>query len=114
MSSGQQPRRTRRFDCSTRWRATAFLIRHASLLLLLGAAGFELTAGESRADAALRPVLANAPNVVIVLLDDVGFGAAETFGGPIPTPTLEGLARNGLRYNRFHIPASARRPAPRC
>ena len=102
MSSGQQPRRTRRFDCSTRWRATAFLIRHASLLLLLGAGGFELTAGESRADAALRPVLANAPNVVIVLLDDVGFGAAETFGGPIPTPTLEGLARNGLRYNRFH------------
>lgn len=51
---------------------------------------------------ALRPVLADAPNVVIVLLDDVGFGAAETFGGPIPTPTLERLARQGLRYNRFH------------
>ena len=43
-----------------------------------------------------------APNVVIVLLDDVGFGAASTFGGPVETPTLESLAREGLRYNRFH------------
>ena len=51
---------------------------------------------------ALPPVRENAPNVVIVLLDDVGFGAAETFGGPIPTPTLDRLARQGLRYNRFH------------
>lgn len=50
----------------------------------------------------LVPALANAPNVVIVLLDDVGFGAAETFGGPVPTPTLERLAEQGLRYNRFH------------
>ena len=48
---------------------------------------------------------AGAPNVVIVLLDDVGFGAAETFGGPIPTPTLERLAEGGLRYNRFHTTA---------
>ena len=46
-----------------------------------------------------------APNVVIVLLDDVGFGAASTFGGPIETPALERLARSGLRYNRFHTTA---------
>ena len=45
---------------------------------------------------------AGAPNVVIVLLDDVGFGAASSFGGAIETPTLDGLAGAGLRYNRFH------------
>lgn len=43
-----------------------------------------------------------APNVVIVLLDDVGFGATSTFGGPADTPALEVLAQDGLRYNRFH------------
>jgi len=48
---------------------------------------------------------AGAPNVVVVLLDDVGFGAASTFGGPVPTPTLDGLAKQGLRYNDFHTTA---------
>lgn len=48
---------------------------------------------------------AGAPNVVVVLLDDVGFGAAGTFGGLIPTPTLDALASRGLRYNRFHTTA---------
>lgn len=47
----------------------------------------------------------DAPNVVVVLLDDVGFGAAATFGGPIATPALEALADEGLRYNRFHTTA---------
>jgi arylsulfatase len=46
-----------------------------------------------------------APNVVIILIDDVGFGAAQTFGGPIATPTLERLAEGGLRYNNFHTTA---------
>jgi len=46
-----------------------------------------------------------APNIVLVLLDDVGFGAAGTFGGPVDTPSLEALARDGLRYNRFHTTA---------
>ena len=46
-----------------------------------------------------------APNIVVVLLDDVGFGAASTFGGPVDTPALEQLARDGLRYNRFHTTA---------
>ncbi|MHC5538665.1 arylsulfatase, partial [Singulisphaera rosea] len=46
-----------------------------------------------------------APNVVIVLLDDFGFGQSSTFGGAVQTPTLERLARNGLRYNRFHVAA---------
>ncbi len=46
-----------------------------------------------------------APNVVIVLIDDLGFGVPSTFGGPVPMPTLDGLAQNGLRYNNFHTTA---------
>ncbi len=49
----------------------------------------------------LRPP-AGAPNVLLVLLDDVGFGAASAFGGPCQTPTFEKLAAEGLKYNRFH------------
>lgn len=47
----------------------------------------------------------NAPNVLVILLDDVGFGHASTFGGPINMPTLQKLADEGLRYNRFHTTA---------
>jgi arylsulfatase A-like enzyme len=47
----------------------------------------------------------DAPNVVIVLIDDLGFGATNTFGGPIETPTMDKLAKNGLRYNNFHTTA---------
>ena len=46
-----------------------------------------------------------APNVVIVLIDDIGFGHAAPFGGPINMPTLDRLASEGLRYNRFHTTA---------
>lgn len=46
-----------------------------------------------------------APNVVVILLDDVGFGQVSTFGGPVPTPELDKLASEGLRYNRFHTTA---------
>lgn len=46
-----------------------------------------------------------APNVVIVLVDDIGFGHSSAFGGPIQMPTLEKLAANGLKYNRFHTTA---------
>ena len=48
---------------------------------------------------------AGAPNVVIILIDDLGFGAPQTFGGPLSTPTLERLAQNGLRYTNFHTTA---------
>jgi len=48
---------------------------------------------------------AGAPNVVIVLIDDLGFGATSAFGGPIATPTLDRLAQNGLKYNNFHTTA---------
>ncbi|MBE9247124.1 sulfatase-like hydrolase/transferase, partial [Microcystis aeruginosa LEGE 00239] len=52
----------------------------------------------------IRPP-AGAPNVLIVLLDDVGFGAASAFGGPCNTPTFERLAAAGLKYTRFHTTA---------
>src|SRR4029450_3533079 len=52
----------------------------------------------------LRPP-PGAPNVLIVLLDDVGFAASSAFGGPVNTPTAERLASAGLRYNRFHTTA---------
>ena len=48
---------------------------------------------------------AGAPNVVVILLDDVGFGQTSTFGGPVPTPVLDQLASQGLRYTRFHTTA---------
>ncbi len=48
---------------------------------------------------------AKAPNVLLVLLDDVGFGQASTFGGPVETPNLTRLASRGLRYNQFHTTA---------
>ncbi|MDR3618497.1 MAG: arylsulfatase [Paludisphaera borealis] len=46
-----------------------------------------------------------APNVLIVLIDDMGFGQASAFGGPIHMPTLERMAKGGLRYNQFHTTA---------
>ena len=45
------------------------------------------------------------PNVVVVLIDDMGFGVSEAFGGPVTTPTMDKLADNGVRYNRFHTTA---------
>ena len=52
----------------------------------------------------LRPPK-GAPNVLIVLIDDVGFGATSAFGGPCQTPTAEKLAAGGLKFNRFHTTA---------
>ena len=52
----------------------------------------------------LRPPT-GAPNVLVILLDDVGFGASSAFGGPCRTPNAEKLAANGLKYNRFHTTA---------
>jgi Sulfatase len=46
-----------------------------------------------------------APNVVVVLLDDIGFGQSSAFGGPIHMPTLDRLASAGLRFNNFHTTA---------
>ena len=50
-----------------------------------------------------------APNVLLIMTDDVGFSAPSTFGGVIPTPALDRIASMGLRYTRFHTRRSARR-----
>ena len=64
------------------------------------------TRDDSKVDWPKRPQAhAGAPNVVLILLDDVGFGATSVFGGPVDAPTLQSLADNGLRYNRFHLNA---------
>ena len=48
---------------------------------------------------------AGAPNILLVMTDDVGFASASTFGGPVPTPNLDRLAARGLKYNQFHTTA---------
>ena len=57
-----------------------------------------------------------APNVLVVLIDDAGFGASSAFGGPVSTPVAERLAANGLKYTRFPTTAlcSPTRAALRC
>src|SRR5437762_4166215 len=52
----------------------------------------------------LRPPT-GAPNVLVILLDDIGFGASSTFGGPCPTPNADRLAATGLKFTRFHTTA---------
>jgi arylsulfatase A-like enzyme len=54
-----------------------------------------------------QPVQApkGAPNIVLILIDDVGFGQFSTFGGGVPSPTMDRLAAEGLRFNRFHTTA---------
>jgi Sulfatase len=54
---------------------------------------------------ALTKAPAGAPNVLIILIDDAGFGQWGTFGGQVPTPNLDRLAKMGLRYTRFHTTA---------
>jgi arylsulfatase len=53
----------------------------------------------------VEPPPPGAPNVLVVLLDDVGFGSCSTFGGPVPTPALDRVAAAGLRYTQFHTTA---------
>ncbi len=61
---------------------------------------------DSKPGAAPTPPNAKgAPNVIWILIDDVGFGASSAFGGPARTPTIENLADNGLRYTNFHTTA---------
>lgn len=73
-------------------------------------AEFEGVIGETYADskqafpqAVVPPE--NAPNVVLILIDDLGFGQPGTFGGPVPTPSMDALAAEGLRFTRFHTTA---------
>lgn len=87
---------------------TRFQARHTArafvlTLPLLAAPWAAANAMPSPAEISQAPD--GAPNIVVILLDDVGFGATETFGGPVETPTLDELAGEGLRYNRFHTTA---------
>lgn len=101
--------------------ARTFLARCSALALLLATPALaqeslpfpepqrpkaQLTMGASAAD--YKPVArpahlpADAPNIVILMLDDVGPALSSAFGGPINTPTMERVARTGVTYNRFH------------
>src|SRR4051794_1622575 len=60
------------------------------------------TAKDSTKDFPQEPAAPKgAPNVLLILTDDVGFGASSTFGGPVPTPTMDRLAKSGLRFTQF-------------
>ena len=65
----------------------------------------ELAADSTPARTEIEHAPAGAPSVIVIMLDDVGFGAASTFGGPVPTPALDRVANAGLRYNQFHTTA---------
>src|SRR3546814_3901430 len=85
--------------------------RRLSAILLLAATALVAPAVAQEAAEALpawpsQPAApAGAPNVLVVLTDDTGFAASSTFGGPVPTPTLDRLVQRGLRFNRFHTAA---------
>lgn len=66
----------------------------------------KISANPSEAVAAFPPDVTarqDAPNIVLILVDDVGFSATSTFGGAIHTPNFDTLAATGLRYNNFHV-----------
>jgi arylsulfatase A-like enzyme len=90
-------------------RRFSLLVVATLIVLLTGAAGSAsaqiLPTDYPKMKMSLQSSPRGAPNVVVVLLDDVGFAAASTFGGPIDTPSLQQLANEGLRYNRFHTTA---------
>jgi len=66
----------------------------------------ELNAAQSKPAWSMRVVPPKgAPNVLLIMTDDVGFGAPSTFGGVIPTPALDRIAASGLRYTNFHSTA---------
>jgi len=52
-----------------------------------------------------RRATKGAPNVLLIMTDDSGYGVPSTFGGVIPTPALDRIAKNGLRYTQFHSTA---------
>jgi arylsulfatase len=64
----------------------------------------------------IRPISPpdGAPNVMVILIDDAGYGSSSAFGGPCQTPNFEKLAKGGLRYTRFHTTRYVRRHARRC
>jgi arylsulfatase len=79
----------------------------AAALALLAAAAAHAQPADKHWQAFPQPKAApaGAPNVLLIMTDDVGFGASSPFGGPIATPTFAALAAGGLRYTQFHTTA---------
>ncbi len=90
---------------AARWLAAGALVALASSGM--AAPHYGKTIAESPPPRWPQPVRApvGAPNILIIMTDDVGFGSASGFGGPVPTPAFDALAKRGLRYNRFHTTA---------
>lgn len=89
-----------------RSRASRLLRRTGIALVLSAAAGAAaLAAPPPGFPATTAPAPAGAPNIIVMMTDDVGFAASSTFGGGVPTPTFDHLADDGLRYANFHTTA---------
>src|SRR5690606_24694041 len=89
------------------WRVMAVSVQRQVLPIPHLVPDFPATFDAKDPDTAFPPIEPllpppGAPNVLIVLIDDCGFGASSAFGGPIDTPTFERLAAQGLTYTRFH------------
>jgi len=89
------------------YRGTGLLLALASMAAMAAAQAPSAVASSSTGpEIPTGPVAPKgAPNVLLIMTDDVGFGATSTFGGPIPTPIFDRLAANGLRYSQFHTTA---------
>lgn len=84
------------------------MMRRSKRLLAATLILLQCSAAGSAAPAGFPPVPTapvGAPNILMIMTDDVGFAASSTFGGAIPTPTFDRIAANGLRYNNFHTTA---------
>src|SRR5689334_19040005 len=85
-----------------RKRTIGILQRLALAVSLFPSVGFAASPSDFPALPVPKP---GAPNVLVIMTDDVGFAASSTFGGAIPTPTLDALAANGLSYSNFYTTA---------
>ena len=84
-------------------RISALLALTGGLLTTTVLAQTAVPAGALSSSFPTRPIPPRgAPNVLLIMTDDVGFGAASTFGGPVPTTTFDALAREGARFSAFH------------
>lgn len=97
---------------NTRSKGVAAIFASASLTALILATGSQAQTAAATAPHAAPPSFPapprapqGAPNVLMIMTDDVGFAASSTFGGPIPTPSFDRLASVGLKYNTFHTTA---------
>lgn len=90
--------------------STPAMAQSARDVLPIPPAPFSGTIAEDAASSRPMPIApvrapAGAPNIFLFMSDDVGFAMSSTFGGPVPTPNMERIARTGQRYNRFHTTA---------